>query len=266
MPGLLDIALFEIFPYVSVALFIVGLIYRGIVNPFAWTTRSSQFLERPGLGAAILTFHWGVILLFVAHLFGLVAGLFLVPSLVKVFYWLGLLGGALTLYGSTLALLRRLIVPEVRATSRAEDYIILVNLFAIAGVALYLALVSHIFGLSLNVAPWIASVFTLQPDIKQMAGLPLLNKIHISLFLILLAYWPYTKLVHVWAFPWRFLTRPPISMRTYALTTLAPQIAAPLPGSGRQPSDKLKADQISPLPQAPILRQERNGGTYEYRT
>lgn len=229
MPSIYDTILFAIFPYVSVALFIAGLIYRGIINPFAWTTRSSQFFESPALGAAILTFHWGIILLFIAHLFGLVAGLFLIPSLITVFYWLGLLAGILTLYGTTLAFLRRLIVPEVRAISRAEDYIILLILFAIAGVALYLAVVNRIFGLSLNVAPWIASVFRLQPDITSVAGLPLLNKIHISLFMLLLAYWPYTKLVHVWAFPWRFVTRAQISMRSYALVTPAPQAATPLP-------------------------------------
>lgn len=229
MSGLWDVALFAIFPYVSVALFVAGLTYSGIVNPFAWTARSSQFFERPALGAAILTFHWGVILLFVAHLFGLVAGLLLNPSLVTVFYWLGLWAGALTLYGSALALSRRVMVPEVRATSRAEDYVILLLLLAIAGVALYQALVNRMFGVSLSVAPWMGSVFGLQPDVKSMAGLPVLNKIHISLFFVLLAYWPYTKLVHVWAFPWRFATRPWISMRTYYAVTPAPSGAQPLP-------------------------------------
>ncbi len=238
MPGIFDIILFAILPYVSIALFIAGLLYRGFVNPFAWTTRSSQFFESPALGAAVLTFHWGVILLFIAHLFGLIAGLFLVPSLITVFYWLGLLSGVLTLYGSTLALIRRLIVPEVRAMSVAEDYIILVLLFAIAGVALYLALVSRIFGLSLNVAPWVGSVFALQPDVKPMAGLPLLNKIHISLFMVLLAYWPYTKLVHVWAFPWRFIARARISMRTLPVAVPAPPLAAPLPLPAERPQEQ----------------------------
>lgn len=242
MSDFLDTVLFAILPYVSVALFVAGLAYRGVVNPFAWTTRSSQFFERPALGAAILTFHWGLIALFVAHLFGLVAGLLLVPSLVNVFYWVGFFGGALTLYGSTLAFVRRVIVPEVRATSTAEDYIILVLLFAISAVALYLALVNRIFGLSVNVAPWVASVFTLQPDVKPMAGLPLLNKIHISLFLLLLAYWPYTKLVHVWAFPWRFVTRAWIAVRAYPVVTPPPRLASPLAAMARELQERTEAE------------------------
>ena len=239
---MLDTTLFAIAPYVAGALFIVGLIYRGFINPFMWTARPSGFMERPALGAALLTFHWGIIMLLIAHLIGLVAGLFVIPVLVNVFYWLGFASGVLVLYGSTLALVRRIIVPEVRAMSRAEDYILLLLFFAIAGVALYLAWVTRVFGLSLSVGPWIGSIFRFQPDASLMAGLPLLNKVHISLFLALLAYWPYTKLVHVWAFPWRFITRPRITMRAYVAPVPAPELA-----TLAAPADESLMQQSAPI-------------------
>jgi len=60
-----------------------------------------------------------------------------------------------------------------------------------------------------TVVPYMWSIFTLQPDAAYIAGMPLVMKAHIVgawLFLIML---PFSRLVHLFAFPWRYWFRPP---------------------------------------------------------
>ena len=72
-----------------------------------------------------------------------------------------------------------------------------------------------VFGISYSVGPWIGGVFKLQPDVSMIAGAPLVNKLHIILALLFFAYLPFTKLVHVFSYPFKYITRPFISMRRY---------------------------------------------------
>src|SRR3989304_792857 len=115
MPSFWDQILFGVLPYVSFTLFLTGLLYRGVLKPLEWSTRASGFFERPSMGIASLALHWGIIVLFLAHLFGFVGGLMLSPDLIQVFYWTGVVAGAAVLYGVTVALIRRIMVPEMRA-------------------------------------------------------------------------------------------------------------------------------------------------------
>ena len=215
MPSVLDNVLFAVLPYISLALFISGLIYRGIVRPLEWSARASGFFERPSMGIAALSLHWGIILLFVAHLFGLAGGLLLSQALIQVFYWIGAIAGGFFLYGVIVALLRRIMVREMRVMSFAEDYIILVLLLVIPGLALYQVLVGQLFGFSSTVAPWFASLFRFSPEVELVAGLTFITKTHITLVWLFIAYWPYTRMVHVLAFPWRYFYRPYQSIRIY---------------------------------------------------
>ncbi|MBI2303867.1 MAG: respiratory nitrate reductase subunit gamma [Chloroflexi bacterium] len=215
MPNLWDEILFGILPYVAAALFFGGAIYRGVVRPLEWSTRASGFFERPSMGIASLALHWGIIVLFVAHLFGWVGGLMGSMTMSQIFYWMGVVAGASVLYGVLAALIRRIMVPEMRAMSMAEDYILLTFLLVIVILALYQVLVGQLFGLALTVAPWLSSVFQLSPDVKLMSGLTLIIKAHITLSLLFIAYWPYTKMVHVLALPWRYFYRPYLTVRLY---------------------------------------------------
>lgn len=215
MPSLLDEILFAVLPYIALALFVSGLIYRGMVKPLEWTSRASGFFERTSMGIASLALHWGIIFLFIAHLIGLIGGLTLSQTLSRVFYWMGVIAGTAVFYGSLVVLVRRITVREMRVTSLAEDYVIPSFVLLIAGLALYQVLVGQLFGLSLSVAPWLVSIFKFSPDAGLMADLSLVTKAHITLALLLIAYWPYTKLVHVIALPWRYFYRPYQSIRLY---------------------------------------------------
>jgi nitrate reductase gamma subunit len=207
--------LFAVLPYIALTLFIVVPIIRRIRGGFTFTTRASGFIERPAMGIAALSFHWGIIILFCAHLLGLIGGLAMNMNMIDWFHWWGLAAGVFAFYGITLALIRRTMIPEMRAMSQVDDYVVLVLLLAIVSAGLWPVIVDKSFGLSVTVAPWVKSIFYLAPDWKGMASLPIASKIHISLGMVLAAYFPFTKLVHMWTYPFSYFVRPFQSMRSY---------------------------------------------------
>ena len=217
-------------PYITIILLFGGTIYRGFSGIMSgyrgkgdlsvrgdclWTTRSTGFFGRASIGPASLCLHWGAIILFLAHVAGLIGGAYGLATWVEFFRWAGLGGGLLFCYGLAWAFVRRVTIRQVRAMSRPEDYSILVFLFLIAGFGLYQSAVERIFGVSYSVGPWIASIFRLQPDVAVMAGAPLVNKLHVILALIFFAYLPFTKLVPIFSYPFGYVGRPFISVRKY---------------------------------------------------
>ena len=217
-------------PYITITLFFGGIIYRGfsgmmsehrgkwdwtVRGAYLWTTRSTGFFGRASIGPASLCLHWGIIILFFAHLIGLIGGAYNINSWVGFFRWAGLFAGILFFYGIVWALVRRILIPQVKAMSTPDDYIILVLLILIAGIGLYQSAVELVFGVSYLVGPWIGSIFKLQPDVSMIAGAPLINKLHVIFALCFFAYFPFTKLVHVVSYPFGYITRSFISMRRY---------------------------------------------------
>lgn len=207
--------LFVVLPYVALTLFFVVPIIRRRRSGFAFTTRASGFIERPSMGIAALCIHWGLITLFCAHLLGFFGGLATNMDVLTWFKWIGFAGGVVALYGFSLAFLRRVLIPEMRAISQTDDYVVLVMLMIILFCGLWPVVYDHTFGLSIIVSQWAKSIWTLSPDAVGMAGLPLLSKIHITTVMLLGAYFPFTKLVHMWTIPFSYFTRPYQSIRTY---------------------------------------------------
>ena len=225
-----DNFLFIGLPYVTAALFFGVIIYRGfsgmmsghrgkwdwtVRGDYLWTTRSTGFFGRASIGPASLCLHWGILTLFIAHLVGFIGGAYNLASWIEFFRWVGLGGGILLLYGAGWAFIRRVIVPQIRAMSTPDDYIVLLFLIVIDGLGLYQAALKLVFGISYSVGPWLASIIKLQPEVTMIAGAPIINKLHIVVALLFFAYFPFTKLVHVFSYPFKYITRPFISMRRY---------------------------------------------------
>jgi len=217
-------------PYITMILFFGGIIYRGFSGVFSgyrgkwkwsargdyyWTTRSTGFFGRASIGPAVLCLHWGIIILFFAHVIGLIGGAYNLTKWVDIFRWVGMGSGILLLYGLIWAFIRRLNIPQVKAMSRREDFIVLLFLIIICGFGLWQSAVEMVFGIAYSAGPWIGSVLRLQPDASLMAGVPLVNKLHVITALLFFAYFPFTKLVHVFSYPLAYFSRAYISMRKY---------------------------------------------------
>ena len=217
-------------PYITIILFFGGIIYRGfsgmmsghrskwdlsVRGDYLWTTRSTGIFGRASIGPASLCMHWGILILFITHVVGLIGGAYNLASWVDFFRWVGLGAGILFLYGFVWALLRRITIPQVKAMSTPDDYIFLLFLITIGGFGLYQSAIEMVFGISYSVGPWIGSIFKLQPDVSMIIGAPLINKLHIITALLFFAYLPFTKLVHIFSYPFGYITRPFITMRRY---------------------------------------------------
>lgn len=208
--------LWGVYPYVAFTLFLVVPIIRMVFRPYSFSTRASGMFNREVLGWAMHLFHWGILAVFLGHIAGFVGGALSLDFWIDpVFYWLALLGGLALLAGSAIALIRRIVVPEVRAiSSQVDDYLVHVLLIAILGVALYQVIVEQTFGLVYAAAPWFAGIWAFSPEPELMEGTSTLTQFHVFLALTFFAYFPFTKMVHFWTLPINYLVRPYQLMRT----------------------------------------------------
>ena len=67
----MDVLLWDVLPYVTIAVFVVGLIWRYRYDRFGWTTRSSQLYEKPLIRIASPIFHFGILAVLMGHVVGL---------------------------------------------------------------------------------------------------------------------------------------------------------------------------------------------------
>ncbi len=206
--------LWGVYPYLCVLLFLTIPIVRMVTRPFSWSTRASGLFGRRLMGAASLLLHWGLFLVLTGHLVALFGGLLGADGAITFFFWCGLIGGLMVLVGSIIALWRRIAIPEVRAMSQVDDYVVHVFIIAIVGLALYQVLVHRIFGIAFTASAWAASLWTFTPQPELIASASTITKVHIFLALTFLGYFPFTKLVHAWTYPINYFVRPYQSMRT----------------------------------------------------
>ena len=206
--------LWGVYPYLCVLLFLVVPVLRMVYRPFGFSARSSGLFNRDILGLASLCLHWGLFLLFAGHVAGFLGGLIGAGGWITFFYWAGLVGGLFALFGSALALFRRHAVPEVKAMSQWDDFVVHWFLIVILGLGLYQVVVDQIFGVAYTASAWVASVARLAPQPELMASTSFISKLHIFLALSFFALFPFTKLVHLWTFPVNYFVRPYQSMRT----------------------------------------------------
>ncbi|WP_168213993.1 respiratory nitrate reductase subunit gamma [Prauserella flavalba] len=65
-----------------------------------------------------------------------------------------------------------------------------------------------------TVSPWFRSIFSLQPKPELMAAAPWGFRAHALGAWLLFAFWPFSRLVHVFSVPLGYLTRPYIVYRS----------------------------------------------------
>lgn len=216
MNKILDVAVFELFPYVAGIIFLVESIRRYRQIRFTFSSLSSQFLEGNQLFAGTVPWHYGVILVLTGHV---IAFLFprqllawnSVPVRLYILEATALAGGLTTLVGLVNLIIRRLRSPRIRAVTSPMDVIVLFVLLIQVSLGVTIA-VNYRWGSSwfaLVLTPYLRSLLLLQPDLTVLSLMPLVVKLHIFgmfLFLLLLSY---SRLVHLLVIPWQYIWRSP---------------------------------------------------------
>ena len=216
--------LWLVLPYLALAAFVLGHLWRWRFDRFGWTTFRTPLVRNRLLRLGSPLVHLGVLAVLVGHVLGL-----LVPStwtaaigVQQTVYDLisvtaGTLAGVTTLVGLTLLVARRIVDPAIRRDTSVMDGVMYLALVLVVVLGLAATVGVNVFGSGHDyrdtVAVWFRGVFLLRPDPALMSGAPLLFQLHTLAALALIAVWPFTRLVHAWAVPIAVFGQPSAGVR-----------------------------------------------------
>jgi len=221
-----SLLLWGILPYAMVIILIGGLIWRYRYDQFGWTTRSSQLYESRLLRIGSPLFHFGILVVVIGHVAGLVIPKSWTDALgitEDMYHFaalgLGTIAGVATLVGVGILIYRRRTTgPVFMATTKNDKtmYVVLVAAI-VAGLA---TTVLSVVGphedqtYRETVSPWFRSLFIFQPDIQAMSEASFAFQLHTLIGMLLFIIWPFTRLVHAFTAPIHYLFRPYIVYRS----------------------------------------------------
>jgi nitrate reductase gamma subunit len=263
-----------VFPYICLAVMIVGTLYRYQSDQLRWGSKSSELLEKKLLTVGSMLFHVGIFFVLAGHVAGLLVPVEFYNAIgisSEVYHGaaivLGGLSGLVALAGISILLYRRIANARVRMNSGFSDYVSdgLLWLVIALGLAFTLgySIVHGPYEYRATVGPWIRSVLSLQPDTALMAGVPLLLQVHIALAFMLFGISPFTRLIHIYSIPIGYLRRAPLVYRArygyghgYATTAQRPASLRTSPRPQPQPQP-IPAPAEEPTVPEPAGRFER---------
>jgi len=209
----MDAFLFGVFPYLAVALTVVGAFWRFGAMRYTVTTSSSQLLEGRWQHWGSVSWHYAILLVLLAHLLaillpGAVAGALASPVRLLAIEVTGLALGLTALVGLVLLTVRRL---SLRGETSWLDWAVMALLLVQVATGVYTSVTAR-WGYAWfpHVAtPWLASLVRLTPRADLMASLPWPFQVHAVNAFVLLALVPYTRLAHIFVAPLEYLWRLP---------------------------------------------------------
>ncbi len=218
----LDLFLFGALPYVSMTIFLIVTIQRYRQQSFSYSSLSSQFLENRQHFWGLVPFHYGLLVVLLGHVvaFLLPASLLAWNSQPMRLYVLevsALICGMLVVVGLGMGLARRLGNSRVRGVTTTSDWVLfgMLMLQVVSGVlmAIFVGWGSSWFAAAIS--PYLWSLVKFQPNLNYVIGLPWLVKLHIVSAYALIAFFPFTRLVHVLVVPNMYLWRRTQVVRWY---------------------------------------------------
>ena len=229
----LDFLLWVALPYLCIASFVVGHVWRYRRDQYTWTARSTQLLERPLLLVGSTLFHFGLLFAIGGHLLGV-----LVPRSWTeavgisdtVYHWFAVVAGTISgiaiVAGFSILVYRRIRIGRVRVTTTRSDLV----LYPVLAATILFGMLATAWGSAADryayretVSPWFRGIFALDPHASLMTGAPFVFQAHAVTAWLLFAVWPFTRLVHVWSVPLAYIGRAPILYRRRVSESPAPR-------------------------------------------
>jgi nitrate reductase gamma subunit len=231
---------FQFFPYIALAVFLIGSWVRFDKDAYSWRSGSSQLLSDKGMRLGSNLFHIGVIAILLGHFAGLLTPKFLYEPFMSsghkqlMAIVVGGFFGLMCFVGMTILLVRRMTNPRIRATGSGRDMLVLWLLYAqlLLGMASIFVSFGHMDGEQMvRLGAWAQHIVTFRWGAAEfIADAHWIYKAHVFLGLTLVLIFPFTRLVHIWSIPLGYLTRPyQIVRRRQRALDYGPQT------SGRQP-------------------------------
>ena len=210
-----DDVLFIAFPYAAVVLAVAVTLYRYFTDRFSYSTFSSQFLEGRALFWGSVPWHYGILIILLAHLVAFLwpsgwASFIASPTRLWVLEMIGFALALAALLGLSLLTLRRLTQARIKVVTSPMDWVLLALLLSQVALGFWDALFYrwgsdwYLF----TAVPWLMSLVKFQPDTTFVTSLPWLVKLHMLGGFAIIAVFPFTRLVHVVTVPVTYLWRP----------------------------------------------------------
>jgi len=219
---------FGVYPYIALAVFVIGTWIRYDREQYTWKTSSSQMLESKQLRKGSLPFHVGIIGIFFGHLVGL-----LTPKQVwhalgvsnEMKQWVAIIAGGvfglICLYGLVILINRRMNNVRVRVNSSSMDIFLLWILFAqlaLGLISIYYSTSHVVYGaegekaaVMVALMTWAQNIVTLDPveAVAAVANNPVdwVFKLHVVLGMTIFLIFPFSRLVHMFSVPVQYITR-----------------------------------------------------------
>ncbi len=201
--------LYGIYPYLCLAILLLGCLIRFDREPYTWKSDSSQLLRKRELRWGSNLFHYGVLVILLGHFGG-----FLLPNWTH--NWLldaaqhqlvamvsGGLAGLVAIIGLTLLIHRRLGDARIRRNSRKWDIVVVLMLWAQLALGLLTVPLSaqHMDGAMFEMlVSYVQHIAYFQGGaVPLIAGMPLVYKLHVLLGFTLFLISPFTRMVHIWS-------------------------------------------------------------------
>jgi nitrate reductase gamma subunit len=201
--------LFNVYPYLCLAVFFMGSLARFDRDQYTWKSDSSQLLRAGQLRWGSNLFHIGILFLFFGHLFGQLTPHWLYEMFVTasqkqlLAVVAGGVAGVICFIGLTMLLHRRLFDPRIRLTSHRTDIAILFILWVQLAIGLS-TLPSSLHHVAepttmLRLASYLQGIATFQPNAALVAGIEWHFQLHMLLGMTIFLLFPFSRLVHVWS-------------------------------------------------------------------
>lgn len=212
-------------PYIAIAIFVAGHVWRYRHDKFGWTTRSTQLLESRWLAWGSNLFHYGALAAIGGHVLGILipASLTALVGIDEQRYHLlsagaGTAAGLVCGAGLVILVWRRLGFVSVWRTTTYVDmatYVLLILIITLGLIdTIWFNTIHGGYDYRQTVALWFRGIFLLDPRPDLMAGAPLVYQLHAASAWLLFALWPFSRLVHAWSLPFQYLGRPYILYRS----------------------------------------------------
>ncbi len=213
--SIMNSVFFIALPYVALAIFLLGTIYRSRNSGFKYSSLSSQFLEGKKLFWGTLPFHFGILVVFFGHLIAFMFPKTLLawnaePVRLLILEGVGIIFGLCALVGIFGLLRRRLSNARVQIVSNKMDIIIEVLIMAQMILGIWTAL-SYRWGSSwfaADLSPYLWSILAFNPQDDAVIAMPLVIQLHIIGAFFIMLIFPFTRLVHLLVAPLHYVFRP----------------------------------------------------------
>lgn len=220
-----ELLLYVVLPYAALAIFFVGHLWRYRRDQYGWGARSTQLLESRVLKYASTIFHLGVLAAIGGHVLGILIpkswteALGLSDSAYHVIAVIGgIAAGSAVCVGFALLVYRRLRFARVRVTTTRADVVTfgLLGLGIVTGMLATLTNVGDVVHYRESVGPYFRNLMILNPKPELMTGedVTFIFQAHVTVVWLLVAFWPFSRLVHAWSVPVDYPRRSPVLYRS----------------------------------------------------